>query len=554
MARKKAQSFGDQWLKRALVEALGEPLTEEKLLGLERLEWSEYRAENGDAFGSIENLSGIERCTSIKVLELDGNAVRDLSPIAGLSSLEELWLVDNPVSDLAPLRELPKLKVLIIEKCSAVSDLSPLRGLTGLEHLNCSGTSIRDLSALVELKNLRKLSLSGLDLDLSSGSKEREIAIDLLVRGVDIAIDGLSELQGEARSRVSDTASKGKPVSVEERLKGAGALRLLGMLRADGLEARDGEDHSILHLLVRPPWDEENPVVGQERLDLVQALVDEGLDVDVCDSCGVTPLNYMLDAGEPLDVGLARRLLELGADPNRVPEYSPPAFALAAKSAMSELDGAKEVVELLIEHGVDLATPGNFVSLCDAGNADLVRRALEVGADVNAPDDRLYKPPLLVAARQGGLEIVEVLLQRGAEPSSRGQDGATALHEASTPEVTGLLLEHGADADAQTEFGQTPLFSKAAVGNLESAKLLLEKGASPTHRDGSGNTPLHNCQFHSWAPESLEIPRLLVEHGADVNALNEQEATPLDRANSPDLAMVLQRLGGLTASAMKSKD
>ena len=465
--------ISDQWLCAALDEVLGEPLTEDKLAGLDRLEWSEYRAEAGSPYGPIEGLAGLERCTNLRVLELDGNAVQDLTPLTGLSCLEELWLLDNAVKDLTPLRDLENLRILIVAGCFALADLSPIAGLFKLEKLDCSATSVSDLSPLAELRNLKTLSLNGLNIELAPGSLNREVVVELMARGVKVQIPESGELLAEARSSSAEAVAEGNTRTLEGLLQRLGALRLLGMLRADGIEARNDEQHSLLHLLVKPPYDEENPVTGEERLELVRALVVEGLAVDVTESSGVTPLNYMLDFPEKLDVGLVRLLLQLGADPNRLPDYSPPAVAQAVKVLNSEVEGAAEVLELLLDHGVKLAAPENFVALCDAGNVDIVRRALSVGADPNAPDSRLLIPPLHAAVRSGAFDIVELLLENGANANASDGYGETALHEARTPEVARLLLDNGADVNAHNEYGVSPL-DRAVTPELE--QFLKEHG------------------------------------------------------------------------------
>jgi ankyrin repeat protein len=101
------------------------------------------------------------------------------------------------------------------------------------------------------------------------------------------------------------------------------------------------------------------------------------------------------------------------------------------------------------------------------------------------------RTPLMVAAAEGFLEVVQVLVQKGASVRATGHSHITALHEASAngeATVAKYLLSLGAEIDAKTADGVTPLMCAASWGNLEVAKLLLENRADPTKTDRSGAT------------------------------------------------------------------
>lgn len=72
------------------------------------------------------------------------------------------------------------------------------------------------------------------------------------------------------------------------------------------------------------------------------------------------------------------------------------------------------------------------VSLAAAsGELEGVRRAIKLGADVNAVIDRSKRTPLMAAARENQPEIVEFLLKKGANPMLKDADGRIAFHYAS---------------------------------------------------------------------------------------------------------------------------
>jgi len=102
--------------------------------------------------------------------------------------------------------------------------------------------------------------------------------------------------------------------------------------------------------------------------------------------------------------------------------------------------------------------------------------------------------PLHTAARLGRVNVVRLLLEKGANVDARNDWGVTPLHQAATEGRVGvvrLLLEKGADVDARASFGVTPLLFAASRGHVDVVRLLLEKGADVNAREVVfGHTPL----------------------------------------------------------------
>ena len=98
-------------------------------------------------------------------------------------------------------------------------------------------------------------------------------------------------------------------------------------------------------------------------------------------------------------------------------------------------------------------------------------------------DDRGSKgdcTPLMEASSGGFLDIVQLLLDHGAEVNAQSQAGNTALIYACCggyEDVVKLLLDYGALIEAHNENGHTPLMEAASGGHVNVAKLLLERGA-----------------------------------------------------------------------------
>jgi cytohesin len=123
--------------------------------------------------------------------------------------------------------------------------------------------------------------------------------------------------------------------------------------------------------------------------------------------------------------------------------------------------------------------------------------------------------------------------------------GFTPLGAASTVGDRALaeaLLAHGAKiSDAST--GETPLHAAIAERHGDVAELLIDKGADVNARNMSQLTPLHFLGVYMHAPKLAE---LLIQKGADVNAREQAGHTPLEvaiRAGNAEVAEVLRRHG-----------
>ena len=149
--------------------------------------------------------------------------------------------------------------------------------------------------------------------------------------------------------------------------------------------------------------------------------------------------------------------------------------------------------------------------------------------------------PLHSAARYGDLEMVRVLLEFHADVNALDLDKWTPIHcvsqgpsgdasrnipRSSLHNVTRLLLEYGADANARENGGSTPLLKAAYNGKTEVVRVLLKGGANVDAEDNQGRSPLHEAADHGTA----ELVRLLLEHGANASAEDNRRRAPLHEA------------------------
>ncbi|KAF7647987.1 hypothetical protein LDENG_00163780, partial [Lucifuga dentata] len=130
---------------------------------------------------------------------------------------------------------------------------------------------------------------------------------------------------------------------------------------------------------------------------------------------------------------------------------------------------------------------------CRSGDLDRVRKLL-TAENVNSRDTAGRKStPLHFAAGFGRKDVVDFLLQNGANVHARDDGGLISLHNACSfghAEVVSLLLHHGADANSRDNWNYTPLHEAAIKGKIDVCIVLLQHGAEPTVRNTDGRTAL----------------------------------------------------------------
>jgi uncharacterized protein len=133
--------------------------------------------------------------------------------------------------------------------------------------------------------------------------------------------------------------------------------------------------------------------------------------------------------------------------------------------------------------------------------------------------DVVEKPaPLVTAARAGDDTRANELLTGPdrQDVNQTSSDGTSALHWAvyrNDVSLVDRLLAAGANANAQNDYGSTPLSEAAVVGNLAVIKKLLAAGAKVDAANADGQTALMIVARSS----NLEAAKLLLDHGANVN-------------------------------------
>jgi ankyrin repeat protein len=178
--------------------------------------------------------------------------------------------------------------------------------------------------------------------------------------------------------------------------------------------------------------------------------------------------------------------------------------------------GSVDAVKLLLAAGADAKVKNSFDAtalMWGVTNLEKVRLLVEAGADVNARSKQGMTPLLIAASNAGSIEIVRLLLAKGADLKPRADsESAAAAAAAANDQLAGRRRKSGGEG------GYTPLLAAAAANDLEMARLFVEKGADVNAESRRGDTALH----FSASAGNLAMVKLLLAKGASVNAASHE--------------------------------
>jgi ankyrin repeat protein len=226
--------------------------------------------------------------------------------------------------------------------------------------------------------------------------------------------------------------------------------------------------------------------------------------------------------------------------PDKVLKWTPLRYADRMKSWMA--------MDILLQNG---ANPDDIVlTKPNSGSQEWVQRALwecaseghikllefmlncgiEVNAFVEVPDIFHEKFTLLHRASYcGQVEVVRLIVNRGADINIRDANNNTALHlaaESGRVDIIKLLLDEGMSVNLTNTNDSTPLHVSAKFGHLEATKTLVERGAAINNTNKIGVTPLMVAAHFG----NLETFRYLTKEGADINIRNNKNYSALHYA------------------------
>ncbi|PTY41398.1 ankyrin repeat domain-containing protein [Brachyspira hampsonii] len=220
--------------------------------------------------------------------------------------------------------------------------------------------------------------------------------------------------------------------------------------------------------------------------------LDVNYNLEIDEYSKSTPL---IQAIEYKQTDIINYLLDNNADVNLTLGYSTP---------LTEAMYDEELVRKLIDLGADvnLTTESGFTPLmASAGrhNIAIAELLIEKGADIEAKDDDGINA-LVYASTYNNEEMVKLLLEKGADANTVCEIENEHTDISSTPlmnaayrgntNIINMLLENGADINYTTDYGMTALMMAASFNQFEAAKVLLENNADTSVTDEYGRTAL----------------------------------------------------------------
>jgi ankyrin repeat protein len=297
--------------------------------------------------------------------------------------------------------------------------------------------------------------------------------------------------------------------------------------------SNDGRTGSLLHCAL---------VYNQDVI--VKDLLENGASLDSIDSNNKTPLIAAISARQ---LDLVKLLIAKGAEVNdRDSNGQTPLMATI-------FGGELDLVKLLIAKGAkvdnrdkDGQTP--LIAAISGDKLDIVELLIAKSAKVNE-QNKDGQTPLIAAISGGKLDIIELLIAKSAEVNGRNQDGQTPLIAAinnknSVGKAAGvnepnngqippialdlvkLLISKGAKVNDRNKDGQTPLIAAVFNSDPSIVKTLLSKGAE-IDKKHSNNYPNQTPLTIAISRQEFDMVELLIAKGAGINERNKDGQTPL---------------------------
>jgi len=390
---------------------------------------------------------------------------------------------ESRVADAVRGRNMEMLKSLIAAKADVNAPLPD--GSTAL-----AWAAYEDDTAAVELLLNAHAKAAVADeygetpLSLASANGNAAIVKKLLEAGADA---NAARWNGETPLMLASRA--GNPAAVQ--------LLLERGAKADAVEARKGQNALM--------W-----AAAEGHAEACALLLKSGASPNSTSKGGFSPLIFAVESGDSKTVAT---LLDSGADVN----YAVPAGMNSLLISMASRRA--DLAEMLIKKGADPTAKDRngstlLHSAAEVGDVDMAKGLIARGLDVNAKTAKSQggrgggrnagpgeQTPLMIAARNGHVELMHALVGAGADPKVKAQDGTTLLIAAAASghlDVVKYAHELVPDVTAATDRGQTAVH--AAIGaQLQNTtpeeicaviKFLAEKGADLNAPDGTGKKPL----------------------------------------------------------------
>ncbi len=204
---------------------------------------------------------------------------------------------------------------------------------------------------------------------------------------------------------------------------------------------------------------------------------------------------------------------------------------------------------------VKIMTEKQWPELVAAATPDEVRAAIAGGADVNATasSEQQRSSAVLIAARAGNLDVVDVLIEAGADINAQSRISLNPFLWACINDdlaVARRMVEAGADLELVTRFGGVGIHPAAEKGHLELTRYLASlPDMNVNYTNICGWTPLLEAIIlRDGGPVQQEIVQILLDADADPNMVDQWGVTPLAHAEKlgfPEIAELLKNAGAV---------
>jgi len=217
------------------------------------------------------------------------------------------------------------------------------------------------------------------------------------------------------------------------------------------------------------------------------------------------------------DIDSVNRLLDEGTDPNQKVVNQYPLIA-AIKT------GNIDIINLLLQRGADPTIDDNdpliktIESLYGFSRPDIIISLVKAGADPNAKiymrGREGYMLPLLLKNKINNNNIIEKLLDLGANPDLKTEEGTPSLFYAFDmgDDIFNLFLDKGADINTTSSYNNNILsFAIARLSNLDKIRMIVERGVNVNQLNNNGDSALVAAIQGSV---SMEVIMYLLDNGA----------------------------------------
>ena len=253
------------------------------------------------------------------------------------------------------------------------------------------------------------------------------------------------------------------------------------------------------------------------RIETMKALLLEKADIESVNKKGWTPLLAAVNQEKSMAV---LTLLQNNANIKHQDNEGNTALHLAAER------GDSPTIKVLLPRAeTEIVNNKRWTPLlvaAQAGKSAAVSQLLQAGANINYQDP-LGNTALHLAAGSGDIKTIQQLLPKADKEATNNAE-QTPLFMAvygRRLDAVQLLLDQGANVNAQDAFGQTCLITSVIYPVI--TELLLKEGAKVDHQDKTGNTALH----HTVMLNKKETAEVLLTWKADTMIRNNDNVSPL---------------------------